>query len=135
MTCYRVLDHDADICIEVLGDSLEELFLNAVKAIFSFITDLECVVPSAVRKVAVTGNGELLVNFLNDLLYLWDTEKFLPCDVSVSFVDKGLTAVMYGEVYDGARHVIKQEVKAVTYHKFSIKQESGIFKATIIIDV
>ena len=135
MVSYKVLDHDADIHLEVYGASLEELFQNAAMALFSFITDLEKIIPSLVKESTVTGNGELLVNFLNDLLYLWDTERFIPADVSVAFGDQGLAATMRGETFNTGRHIIKQEMKAVTYHKFSIVEKGGIFTASLIIDV
>lgn len=135
MISYRVLDHDADICLEVYGSSMEELFRSAAKALFSLITDPGSVSPSLTRTVIAEGNGELLVNFLNELLYLFDTQRFIPCDVSVSFTGRGLSATLLGEVFDDGRHVIEQEMKAVTYHKFAITETDGMFSAIIVIDV
>jgi len=132
---YRVLDHDADILLEVYGASREELFNNAARALTSFIADPEGIVPSSVKEVVVTGNGELLVNFLNEIIYIWETQRFIPADVSITFNSQGLTATMRGETFDRARHIIKEELKAVTYHKFSIIEENGMFRATILIDV
>lgn len=135
MKPYRVLDHDADIFLEVYGASREELFNNAARALTSFIADPEGITPSSVKEVVVTGNGELLVNFLNEIIYIWETQRFIPADVSVAFNDHGLTAIMKGETFDEARHVTKEELKAVTYHKFSITEDGGVFRATILIDV
>lgn len=135
MLQYRVLDHDADILLEVYGASQEELYENAARAMVSFITDPEGIMRSVVKKVAVTGNGELLVNFLNEIIYIWETQGFIPADTSVVFDGQGLTAIMRGETFDRARHIIKEELKAVTYHKFSIIEENGVFRATILIDV
>lgn len=135
MKPYRVLDHDADIFLEVYGASREELFNNAARALTSFIADPEGITPSSVKEVVVTGNGELLVNFLNEIIYIWETQRFIPADISVVFNDHGLTAIMRGETFDEARHVTKEELKAVTYHKFSITEDGGVFRATILIDV
>ncbi len=135
MIPYRVLDHDADILLEVYGASMEELFQNAAGALVSFIADPESVTPSTVREIAAEGNGELLVNFLNEILYLWGTERFIPSDASVTFGAPGLKATIRGETFDESKHIIKKELKAVTYHKFSITEEGGVFKATILIDV
>lgn len=132
---YLVLDHDADILLEVCGASQEELYENAARALVSFIADPESIMPSVVKKVAVTGNGELLVNFLNEIIYIWETQGFIPADTSVVFDGHGLTATMKGETFDQARHTIKEELKAVTYHRFSITEEKGMFRATILIDV
>ncbi|MDD3846814.1 MAG: archease [Syntrophorhabdaceae bacterium] len=135
MDSFRVLDHDADIRLEIYGASMEELFHHAAVAIFSLITDPVHVEPALTKEITVSGNGELLINFLNELLFIWDVERFIPVDASVSFHAKGLTAVLKGEVFNENRHVIEVEMKAVTYHAFAITEENGKFKANIIIDV
>jgi SHS2 domain-containing protein len=55
--------------------------------------------------------------------------------VSVAFNAGGLTALLKGEIFDESRHVIEMEMKAVTYHGFSLVEEEGMYKATIVIDV
>jgi SHS2 domain-containing protein len=135
MRPFRVLDHDADIRLEVYGTSREDLFENAAGAMISLITDREKVTPALEKHITVPGNGELLINFLNELLFIWDVERFIPVDVTVSFHADGLTALMKGETFDEHKHVIEAEMKAVTYHKFAMTEENGRFKATIIIDV
>ncbi len=132
---FKVLDHDADIRIEVSGASRQELFESAGEGLFSLLTDLAQVRPVIDKNVAVTGNGELLVNFLNELLFIWDAERFLPAEITVEFVADGVNARLKGENFDENRHVIKFEMKAVTYHNFSISEENGTYRATFIIDV
>src|SRR5690606_3474640 len=117
------------------GASRQELFESAGKGLFSLLTDLAQVRPVIDKKVAVSGNGELLVNFLNELLFIWDAERFLPAEITVEFVPDGVNAHLKGENFDEDRHVIKFEMKAVTYHNFSISEENGTYRATFIIDV
>jgi SHS2 domain-containing protein len=135
MKPFRVLDHDADIRLEVYGASRKDLFENAAGAMLSLMTDRGKVSPAQEKRITVPGNGELLVNFLNELLFVWDVERFLTAEVAVSFEGDGLTAFLRGEPFDEDRHSIEMEMKAVTYHKFAITEKKGIFKATIIIDV
>jgi len=135
MKPFKVLDHDADIRLEVCGASREELFENAAGAMLSLMTDRAKVRPALEKRITVPGNGELLINFLNELLFVWDVERFIPAEVAVSFEREGLTALLRGEPFDEGRHSIELELKAVTYHKFAITEEKGKFKATIIIDV
>jgi SHS2 domain-containing protein len=40
-----------------------------------------------------------------------------------------------GEPYDPARHEIKVEIKAVTYHQLTIKQEGGQWVGRVIVDI
>lgn len=135
MERYRIIDHEADTGFEVYGGTMEELFQNGVSALFSLITDTEAVRPLEEKRIEAGGNGELFVNFLNDILYLWDTTQFIPNTVSVHIKGQNAEGLLKGEFFDPARHAIRQEVKAVTYHKFRIVEEQGALKATIIVDV
>ncbi len=135
METFKTLDHDADIRIEVFGASQQELFQNAAKAIFSLLTDPAHVRPVIEKNITVSGNGELLINFLNELLFVWDVDRFIPAEVTVDFVENGLSARLKGENFDDARHFIQLEMKAVTYHNFSITEENDTYRATFVIDV
>lgn len=135
MEKFRLLNHDADIRIEVFGASRQELFQNAAIGIFSLLTDPAHVRPVIEKNITVYGNGELLVNFLNELLFVWDVDRFIPAEVVVDFVENGLNARLKGENFDDGRHFIQLEMKAVTYHNFSITEENDVYKATFVIDV
>jgi SHS2 domain-containing protein len=135
MDQFRVLDHDADIRIEVYGTSRQELFENAARGIFSLLTDPASVRPLVEKKIAVRGNGELFINFLNELLFVWDVERFIPAEVFVDFVPEGANVVLRGESFDEQKHSIRLEMKAVTYHNFMITEDAGLYKATFVIDV
>jgi SHS2 domain-containing protein len=135
MEPFRVLDHDADIRIEVYGASRRELFENAAIGMLSLLTDPASVRPVAEMRIAVKGNGELFLNFLNELLFIWDVERFIPAEVFVDFEPDGVNAVLKGEYYDEKRHSIRLEMKAATYHNFMITEDEGGCRATFVIDV
>jgi SHS2 domain-containing protein len=132
---FRILEHEADIGLESYGKDQPELFKNAACALFSLIIDPETVEARISRHIAINNDDELLVVFLNELLYLWDTEEFIPRTVSVVLDGGRLEADMAGETFDAGRHSIYKEVKAVTYHKFSIQQEGKHLKATFFLDI
>jgi SHS2 domain-containing protein len=46
-----------------------------------------------------------------------------------------LVAKLTGEAYDPSRHEIKVEIKAVTYHQLTIKQEGGQWVGRVILDI
>lgn len=135
MAKHKIIDHEADIGLEVNGKTLEELFKNAASGLFSLLVDLKNVKPEVGKKLEITGNGELLINFLNELLYLWDTEGFIPKDFSLRIENDRLTGNVIGGLFDPHWHTIKKEIKAVTYHEFSLTREKGICKARFILDV
>jgi SHS2 domain-containing protein len=132
---YKVLDHEADIGFEVYGHTEGELFQNAAWALFSLITDLGAIFPETERQIEVHGNGESLIVFLNDLLYLWDVEKFIPKQIVIVRDAGNIKAILRGEILDEERHTITGAVKAVTYHQFSIRKDEEMLKATFIVDM
>lgn len=132
---YNIIDHEADVGFEVYGGTETELFENSAKALFSLITDLESVRPITEKHFEVSGNGESLIVFLNELLYLWDAERFLPKEIVIHSEQGKLKAILKGEYFDERRHTVSGEVKAVTYHRFSLQEEEGRFKATFIVDL
>jgi len=76
---FKLLDHTADIGIKAYGETLEKLFGNAASGMFSIITDLDKVKSSRNFYIQVKGEDEenLLIKWLNELLYLFDTEYCL----------------------------------------------------------
>lgn len=129
------MEHEADTGFEIFGGTIKELFQNAAAALFSVIVDAEQVDAEKGKRLDLSGNGELLVIFLNELLFFWDTEGFIPVDFSLKIEDGRLTGTVIGGMFDPSRHTAKQEVKAVTYHKFLLKEGEKGFSARIILDI
>ena len=46
-----------------------------------------------------------------------------------------LTAELAGEPYAPARHDVRTEVKAVTYHQLSVTRQAGGWVARVILDL
>lgn len=138
MPKYIIIDHTADIGIDVFGDTLQDLFSNAGFALFDIITDLstvECRVKHNLNIIGVD-KEQLLVNWLSELLFLHDVNNLLFKNFCVNQLsDYQLNADVSGEVFDEKRHIIKTEVKAVTYHNLSIIQKDQQWKTRIIFDL
>jgi SHS2 domain-containing protein len=135
---YRVFDHTADLGVEVTGATREELYEGAAFALFDLLTDLSAVREAQERTLAVGGEGpdDLLVNFLRELLYLWNGEGFLIRRCTIREVaPRRLTALLLGEPYDPARHRIRMEIKAVTYHQASVRRTEAGWVARVVFDV
>jgi len=138
MKRFEVLDHTADIGIVVHGEDLRALFENAGEAFFHLITDLRKVKRRVERRVNIPGESldRLMVDWLSELLYLHDVENLLFRRFNVDSVgEEGLKAIAKGEPFRDGIHVIKTEVKAVTYHQLEVRQEDGRWRAQIILDL
>jgi SHS2 domain-containing protein len=132
---YKILDHEADIGFQAFGHTEEELFQNAACALFSLITDLRAIHPATERRIEVPDNNESLIVFLNELLYLWDVEGFIPKAITIERDSANIKAILRGEIFDERRHAVVGAVKAVTYHKFSVRKEQEMLTATFIVDI
>ena len=79
---------------------------------------------------------ELMVNWLDELLYMHDTEGLIFKRFLVrSFEKNSLKATASGEVLDPARHQIKAGIKAVTYHQLYVEKRGGLWEAQVIFDI
>lgn len=135
---YELLDHTGDIGIRVWADDVKGLFEEAARALFDIITDRKKVVIRLNREVAVQGSGreELMVAWLNELLYIHEVESLLFDDFDIAEITPGsLKGVARGEKFQEDRHHIKTAVKAVTYHLLEVKEKDGRWQAQIIIDI
>lgn len=125
---FEIVDHTADVVIKAYGDSLDQAFANAAKALFSLITELDNVDEVVYRDIELIAPDQesLLVHWLNELIYLFDTENIIFKRFDISQLgDTQLKARSYGEKVDSARHKLKTGVKAATYHMLKVDKTNG----------
>jgi len=135
---YTIFDHTADLGVDIYGKTLPELFANASYAIFDLITDLSLVRSIEKRQVVVDGEGleDLLVNYLREILYLFNGDGLLLKKYSIMKIDPNhLEGQVWGEPFDETRHNIHMEIKAVTYHQVAVKNTFDGWTGRIIFDV
>lgn len=138
MLKYLLIDHTADIGIDIFGATLQELFTHAAFALFDIITDLSKVDNSIEYTLEISGidREQLLVNWLTELLYLHDVKTLLFKDFYITDMkDNHLKATIRGEAFIENKHVINTEIKAVTYHSLSITRKDHQWKARVIFDL
>jgi len=135
---FRVFDHTGDVGVMVYGDTLPELFAHAAEALFHIMTTPRSVRERDARRVSLEAGGleGLLVAWLNEFLYLFETESLLFRRFDVVRLDEtSLDAVACGEPYDPQRHRIHTTIKAVTHHQLRIRRERGIWKTRVVFDI
>ena len=85
---YKFIDHTADVAFEVYGKNLRELFENATMAFYDAFVNVERLEEDKHVEIEVEADGVdyLLFKWLNELLYLFDTEFFggKRCSINVS---------------------------------------------------
>ena len=135
---YTLIDHTADFGVQVFGSDPENLFANAAFALFDLITDLPTLDGGTCIKMRIRGEdrADLMVNWLRELLYLWNGRELLVKSVNIKTLSQNrLSASVFCDPYDPGRHTIIREIKAVTYHQVRVEPGVSGWEAGIIFDV
>ena len=76
---YEFLDHTADAKFRAYGETLEEAFINASLATAALMWDWKVVEPKTSYEIKIKGTDlqQLLFSFLEEILFLLDSRKFL----------------------------------------------------------
>ena len=132
---YRLLEHTADALVEIYGKNLDELFANAAIALFDQITDISKVEPIGELglKLEAESREQLLVDFLQELLFVHDTENLVFSEFVVRTDGRKLDAVVRGQEFDEDKHSKRSVVKGVTYHRLEFDDKAGTL--TVLFDV
>jgi len=136
---YREIEHTADVGIELEAPDLRTGLERSAAAMFDMICGLDSVGVSWRRRVTVKARSgdieNLLVRWLAELLYLFESERVLLSEFSIERIDeRGLEADVAGQRYDPERHAIRVEIKAPTYHDLSIRRAGDGWAIRVIFD-
>jgi len=135
---YEVFEHTADIGLHAYGQTLPELFANAAAGMESLMVAHTQIEARVSREVSAEGHDlvALLVAWLNELIFLFDTEYLLLKQFEISdFTGTSLRATVSGEPYDSALHDLSSAIKAVTWHEAEVRSEITGYRARIIFDI
>jgi SHS2 domain-containing protein len=140
MIRYKFLNHTADAKFQAYGNSLEEAFQNAAEATANLMWSTKKVRPRIKRKVNITGKDkeQLLVKFLEEILFLLDSDDFLFCSVEGLSIKKEkadytLEAWFFGEKISDKSEIFGS-VKAVTYSDMVIEGNDH-YLIQVVVDV
>jgi len=135
---YQLLDHTADIGIRLQAHDLKTLYAQAALAMFDLICDPACLSVAGHGEVSVAGYDppDLMIEWLSELLYQWTGRQRLVCCIQVaSLTTTRIAAGLGWDRFDPARHALKHEIKAVTYHRAGVERVAGGWRTCIFFDV
>ena len=134
---FEIIDHTADVAIAAYGADMKKAFSNAAVGMFSIMTDIKKVNETVARDVEVTADElkDLLVSWLNELLFICEVEKTLFKRFEISELNETrMLAKCYGEKINLKRHKFKAEIKAATYHMLEIEEGNGV-RVQVLFDI
>lgn len=152
MKKFEIIDISGDAGIRAFGNNLAEVFSNAAIALYSLITDISYIDTKKNITISVESPSSegLLVSWLNELIFYFDTYGFIGKDITditiipseqkmdnhrVSTQGHELTATVAGEDFNRDKHEGKLLLKAATYHNLRIEKIGSLWEADIIFDI
>ena len=130
--------HEADVGVRGRGATMAEAFAGAATAMTAAICDPAKVGAGDAVKIvcAAPDEGILLVDWLNALVYEMATRRMVFSRFEVAIEDHRLSATVWGEPVDAARHRPAAEVKGATFCELAVRQEpDGQWLAQCVVDV
>ena len=130
----------ADILVVVSGKNEEELFLHILQAFLNIITKAEKIMQKIEIPLKMQGKNldELIINFINELIYLKDTkfQLFKSGSFKITFTKQGLSlyALLKGQKI-GKKLPINADIKALTLHKFKVEKKANKCTVTLVFDI
>jgi SHS2 domain-containing protein len=132
---YRWIDHTSELELRVEAETEAGVLHDATRALAELLRGEGR--PGAGepvrREVTVDADdrAQLLAAWLEELVFLAETEAVIPEDVRFETLDeRGLRACVDGRLGDPP-HL----VKAVTYHRLSFDRAGSGWAATVVLDV
>lgn len=138
MKSFEVIEHTADTGIRAFGKDVKEAFENAAVGMFSLVANLDKVEEKEEHEVEVQADNQedLLVEWLNELLYLLEVKRLLLKSFKIAEMDEHhLKAKVAGEEIDERKHELGIDIKAVTYHMLEVGKTNDTWETQVIFDV
>jgi len=134
---YKFIDDlTSDVMFEAYGKDLKGVFENAAEAMFSVICQMEKISHGNEVEIYIHSENieELMINWLQELIGLVDTESMFFSKFKVTEIDgKHLKAKIHGE--DMKPEKGGTVVKAVTYYKYKFERTKEGYLTRVSLDI
>lgn len=127
------LEHEADIKIRLQASSEAGIYEEALKAVAQYSAATR-ILPRKGKTITVKGDDRkaLLYNFIEELLYLIDTQQFIASKGTVILRGNNLQAELYG---DDTKNYEIESIKAPTFAEMQFEKGKSGWEAIVVLDV
>ena len=139
---YKYIEHEADVGIMGIGDTIEEAFEEGAKAMFNVMIDIDKIEAKQEIDVECKANdiASLFIEWLNELVLQRDIKNIFLSKFKVEKIKKvddtyKLKGKAFGEPIDLKKHEVKIEVKAATYGGLKFEKKDNKYYVQCILDV
>jgi SHS2 domain-containing protein len=126
----------ADVKFFAEAKTLEKLFEECAMAMFKVMTEGTILKNKIFKNINVHGktNEELLYNFLEEFIFLLDSENFMANKIdNLKINNNTIEAKISGDYANN--YIFSNSVKAVTFNEMKIKHNKDVWNTTCILDV
>lgn len=129
----------ADTAFEATGRTLTELFQSAAIALMVTLADPKTVKPVIAKVIEIKAEtvDKLLFNFLDELVYLKDTDAMVFSKITVTVDEQKLSllATVKGDAVKSSEQKLGQDIKAVTMHYFTVEKKTNGWSVRVVLDI
>lgn len=131
---YQEIEHTADRALKVWGRELADLFAGAACGMYGMMADIDGLVATGWREISLEGldHEALLVDWLNELLFVTEAEGLLFVDYQIADVTEQAIVARAGGV---PGEVTLADIKAATFHDLAVVQGEDGWTTVVTFDV
>ncbi|MGH2774582.1 MAG: archease [Actinomycetota bacterium] len=136
MNGYKILEHTADVGLRARAPDVTSLFEQATRGLCEIAGIWRDGSGTPVEiDVEARDHEGLVVDWLNEVLYVHDARTVAVCSVEVDEVSEGRARgrITVRPLGDGDETAI--QVKAVTYHQLAVRETTTGWSATVFFDI
>ena len=129
---YRWVDHTGELELAIEAPTQAAVFEDALAALAELLED-DARGEAVSQEVAVRASDQetLLAEWLAELAFLAETRGLVPLRATGLRLGEGSVVA----TVEGRLGAPPQLVKAVTYHRLSLRRSNGRWRATVVLDV
>lgn len=141
MEKFKYLEHTADAKFVARGRTREDVFMNSTYAMFNLLTDIKKIRPKTSVKIFLKSKTieNLLIDFLNELLFLLEVKNFVAAmkGHSIKITLRPGEAEIKGRIKgdDIKKYEHHGHIKSATYNELSFKKIPYAYRAQIVVDI
>src|SRR6056297_518397 len=132
---FEEVNHTSDLAIKLVSDNLIDLFKDASYGLFFLMYRKQFRKQKDKHIINLSSNNyeNLLIDFLNELIYLNDSKNFVLADCDIR-LENGYKLKAVAKGFNNGNSPLNS-IKAATYHNLEIKKDNLKYSTVITFDI
>jgi SHS2 domain-containing protein len=127
---YEWVEHTSELELHIEAETPELVFHDALRALAELLGPAGGERQTRELRFAASERDRLLWQWLDELVFLSETEGFVPESAELTLGEGSLEASVTGRIGQPS-----PLVKAITYHGLTFEEVDGRYRARVVLDV